>query len=183
MCSLLSILVFLQRWLVSLVLRRTRHAGASCARRGRGPGAGTGQEAVLPGVTDGCRGRCRRHPGPGLSPRRLWPCPRPPHRRLRFAQRACRGTRRDCRPRMRRRWRDRMGLPRWAPALDLLLQWEAVRLPCYILLLHDDCASSTAVIASLSVIVCCSPLLVCTYYLAARVFSVPLMAVSMAFRS
>src|ERR1022692_787186 len=45
MCSLLSILVFLQRWLVSLVLRRTRHAGASCARRGRGPGAGTGQEA------------------------------------------------------------------------------------------------------------------------------------------
>src|ERR1039458_9596989 len=58
-------------------------------------------------------------------------------------------------------------------ALDLLLEWEAVRLPCYILLLHDGCASSTAVIASLSVIVCCSPLLVCTYYLAARVFSVP----------
>src|ERR1017187_4898780 len=50
--------------------------------------------------------------GPGLPPRRLWPCPRPPHRRLRFAQRACRGTRRDCRPRMRRRWRDRMELQR-----------------------------------------------------------------------
>src|ERR1035437_1473074 len=77
---------------------------------GRGPGQA--RRPVLPGVTDGCRERCRRHPGPGLSPLRLWPCPRPPHRRLRFAQLACRGTRRDCRPRMRRRWRDLMELPR-----------------------------------------------------------------------